>query len=59
MWNNSVNSDGVLKIYNQGMSFNPLIEVGSYQISDDLLGFWKLNDRVGTTLLDYSTFSSH
>ena len=59
MWNNSVNSDGVLKIYNQGMSFNPLIEFGSYQISDDLLGFWKLNDGQGTTLLDYSTFSSH
>ena len=59
MWNNSVNSDGVLKIYNQGMSFNPLVEFGSYQISDDLLGFWKLNDGQGTTLLDYSTFSSH
>ena len=59
LWNNSVSSDGILKIYNQGMKFNPLIESGSYQLSDDLLGFWKLNDGQGTTLLDYSTFSSH
>ena len=54
-----MNSASVSYIHNQGMGFNPLVEIESYTISDNLLGFWKFNDGTGTTVIDYSIFSNH
>ena len=59
IWNADMNSASVSYIHNQGMGFNPLVEIESYDISDNLLGFWKFNDGTGTTVVDYSIFSKH
>ncbi len=59
IWNSAMTSASVSFMHNQGMKFNSLVDIDDYVTSDNLLGFWKLNDGTGTTLIDYSIFSKN
>ena len=56
LWNSAMNNpEGYM--YRQGLNFNPLINFSDYASSDQLLGFWKMNDGTGSYVLDYSIYS--
>jgi hypothetical protein len=58
LWNSAMNNpEGYM--YRQGLNFNPLINFSDYASSDQLLGFWKMNDGTGTVVLDYSIYSNN
>lgn len=59
IWNSAMNNASVDYMYRQGLNFNSLINFSDYASSDQLLGFWKMNDGTGTVVLDYSIYSNN
>ncbi len=59
IWNIAMNNASVGYIHQQGLNFNPLINFSNYASSDQLLGFWKMNDGTGSYVLDYSIYSNN
>ena len=59
IWNSAMNNASVGYMHRQGLNFNSLINFSDYASSDQLLGFWKMNDGTGTVVLDYSIYSNN
>ncbi len=59
IWNIAMNNASVGYMHQQGLNFNPLINFSNYASSDQLLGFWKMNDGTGSYVLDYSIYSNN
>jgi|TARA_Y100000310_G_C20606502_1_gene775763 hypothetical protein len=59
LWNSAMNNASVGYMHQQGLNFNPLINFSNYASSDQLLGFWKMNDGTGSYVLDYSIYSNN
>ncbi len=59
IWNIAMNNASVGYMHQQGLNFNPLINISNYASSDQLLGFWKMNDGTGSYVLDYSIYSNN
>ena len=57
VWTASTSNNGVLVMHSEGLNFNPLADLGQYIISNDLHGFWRLNEGTGSFIYDLSIYN--
>lgn len=59
VWTASTSNNGVLVMHNEGLNFNPLADLGQYNISNNLHGFWRLNEGTGGFIYDLSIHNNN
>ena len=54
MWDAELDADAHAAIYNSGKGINLTRDVGNYDSAADLIGYWKMEENTGTTVVDSS-----
>ena len=54
MWDAALDADAHAAIYNSGKGINLTKNVDSYDNASDLIGYWKMEENTGTTVVDSS-----
>jgi len=54
MWNTALDADAHNAIYNSGKGINLTRDVDSYTNASDLIGYWKMEENTGSTVVDSS-----
>ena len=54
IWDTELSAAEVVEIYNNGISNNANIDVGSYTSSSSLVAYWRFNEESGNTVQDVS-----
>ena len=52
IWSSVLDADAVAAVYNSGKPFDLTSDRGNYDVSGDLVNYWRLNDGSGTTVVD-------
>ena len=58
VWSEVLDADAITAIYNSGKNINLTRDVGNYDNSDTLIGYWKFEEGTGTSVADSSTNSN-
>jgi len=58
IFSSALDTANILKIYNNGSTFDLTSDNGTYNTSGDLVGYWKMEEGTGTTVADSSTNSN-
>ena len=54
MWDAQLDADAIAAVYNGGKGINLTRDVGNYDNASDLIGYWKMEENTGTTVVDSS-----
>jgi len=54
MWDAALDADAIAAVYNSGKGINLTRDVGNYDNASDLIGYWKMEENTGTTVVDSS-----
>ena len=54
MWDAELSADAIVAIYNSGKGINLTRNVGDYTNASDLIGYWKMEENTGSTVVDSS-----
>ena len=54
MWDAELSADAIVAIYNSGKGINLTRDVGNYTNASDLIGYWKMEENTGNTVVDSS-----
>jgi len=54
MWDAALDADAHAAIYNSGKGINLTRDVGNYTDASSLIGYWKMEENTGTTVVDSS-----
>ena len=54
MWDAALDADAIAAVRNSGQGINLSRDVGNYDNADDLIGYWKMEENTGTTVVDSS-----
>lgn len=54
MWSAALDADAIAAVYNSRQSINLTKNVDSYDNASDLIGYWKMEENTGTTVVDSS-----
>ena len=52
IWSSVLDADAVAAVYNSGKPFDLTSNRGDYDVSGNLVNYWRLNDGSGTTVVD-------
>ena len=55
IWDVALDADAITAIYNNGKNINLTRDVGNYDNSGELVGYWKFEEGTGTSVADSST----
>ena len=54
MWDAELSADALVSIYNNGKGINLTRDVNNYTNASDLIGYWKMEENSGNTVVDSS-----
>lgn len=58
IWSVELDADAVTAIYNSGVPLDLTVDIGDYDNSASLVGYWKMEENTGTTVEDSSSNSN-
>ena len=58
VWNVALNAANVTTLYNSGKGLKASANLGNYDKSGDLIGYWQFNEGTGSTLTDKTSNSN-